>query len=759
MSDRFHRNAGRKQGSLLSSAPARPAVRKAAADRPATSLLGQAIERERAVRDHREAAAVRKALAKPLSADADPRMDKAEIDGLFDGWDDDHATASAAPRARPAETRPAVLSPDNDAGEVPPADENAWRPLIDPMALVGGLLRSRAIIAATTVLGALAGVAVALSTPKHYVSFAELLVDPRNLQIVERDLTGNGYMASEATLSLIENQVRIMRSGPVLAKVVDTLRLDSDPEFNGAGNSFGPGALLSALRGLLTSNDAPAAGAARTALTIEKLAAAVDVERSGKTFIVEISATTREPEKSALVANALVDVYLDKAASLQAENAGRATGELSGRLDDLRKAVEAAERKVETFKSENDLVDAKGVLIGDDELVRLNDQLTVARARTLELNAKASSARELDADAVISGGLPEQVASAALNQLRGQYATLAQEVAKATVRLGPRHPERQAAEAQLADARSSIERELRRVVASIQVELKRAVQYEQELSARLAQMKSRQGVVSDKLVELREIERDAAAKRAVYESYLLRARETGEQQGVNTGNISVVSRATPAIEPTGPSRTVIAVLGTVLGFLAGVGIGLARGAISALRPGGAPTGGPRRRSAPVPASRPVQAPAPVPLSATPAFVSAMADAAVPAPSATAPQAGPAVQPPYAPAGVAQMPPPQPVTPYVPSAYAPWPPAHVPQVYGYVAPPQPVLQPVFAPAWPQPVWPHPQHWQAAPPPFSPSPAPPPTDAADDEKVDGLRRGLARFRESVEDLAAARMRRRG
>ncbi|MBK8455931.1 MAG: succinoglycan biosynthesis protein exop [Phyllobacteriaceae bacterium] len=594
------------------------------------------------------------------------------------------------------------------------------------------------------------------------MAFAELLVDPRNLQIVDRDLTGNGYMATEATLSLIENQVRIMRSGPVLYKVAEKLHLDADPEFNGAGKSFGLSSLLATLRGLLSSSDGPTAGEARMALTIDKLARAIDIERAGKTFIVEISAKSRDAAKSALIANALVDTYLEKAASFQSENAGRATGELSGRLDEMRKAVEASERKVEDYKAENDLVDAKGVLIGDDELVRLNDQLTVARAKTLELNARAASARELDAEAVISGNLPEQVSNVSLSQLRSQYATLAQEVAKSAVRLGPRHPQRQAAEAQLADARASIERELRRVTASIQIEMKRAVQFEQELSSRLSQIKSRQAMVSDKLVQLREIERDSAAKRAVYESYLLRARETGEQQGVNTGNISVVSRATPSLEPTGPSRTLIAILGTILGFAAGVGIGMARGIWSSLKSGGSPSGGarpavaparnaqldpnPTRREMPISAAGlaasaepPALAPAILPAASNPPraeqpqMPASPYAAPVPAhsPSTVYPEPQPPVWPP-APWGPAFTPQPQMApSPYAalvpaPSPYAvypqpqppvwpqaPWLTPSAPQPM-FFAPQPAVMPPMMMPYAPQPVWPsHPQGQQVAP----------------------------------------------
>jgi len=68
----------------------------------------------------------------------------------------------------------------------------------------------------------------------------------------------------------------------------------------------------------------------------------------------------------------------------------------------------------------------------------------------------------------------------------------------------------------------------------------------------------RQGDVNDEMVTLRELEREAAARHSVYEAFLRRARETGEQKGVNTANMSVISTAYPPLDPTGPSRSMIA---------------------------------------------------------------------------------------------------------------------------------------------------------------------------------------------------------
>ncbi|CAH2395708.1 GumC family protein [Mesorhizobium escarrei] len=460
-------------------------------------------------------------------------------------------------------------------------EDDRWKPLIDPMQVVRGIARSKLLIVAMTILGATLGVAIALSTPKKYEATAELIVDPRDLKLTDRDLT-QSVVASDATLAIVENQVRVLTSGTVLNKVVDKLNLVNDPEFNGQG-SGGLG-MTTLIRSMLSRNDGPGAGEGRRrALAVANLAESLSVERGGKTFVISVSATTQNGEKSALIANTMTDVFLQTFGQIQSDTAGRATNELTGRLDELRKGVEVAERKVEDFRAAHDLVDAQGHLISDDEMLKLNQQLAIARARTLELNARAASARSIDVNSVLSGTLPEEINSNTMSELRSQYATLKQEADRAAIRLGPRHPELQALNAQLAGSHERIAGELRRIASSLQVDLRRAVQLEQDLASRLAQLKVRSGDVNSDLVTLRELEREAAAKRSVYEQYLLRARETGEQKDINTANINVISKAFAPLEPNGPSRAMTVLAGLLAGLASGVGLGAMRGAYASLR--------------------------------------------------------------------------------------------------------------------------------------------------------------------------------
>ncbi|WP_442579070.1 Wzz/FepE/Etk N-terminal domain-containing protein [Mesorhizobium sp. ASY16-5R] len=569
--------------SALRNAPDTPAPQYRPEPEPEEAALPPEAE------ERPEALAPSGPVDRPSDA-APPLPDPPAGEALDAGRPDEQPPAPPRPDHRQEIAEPAFerRAPERRAAYAVPAQERArdenggvWNPLIDPGTVVAGVIRSKWIIAATTIAGALLGVLIALSTPKKYESSTELVADPRDLAI-GTELTQSG-ISNEATIAVIENQVRFLTSGTVISKVVERLHLAEDPEFNGQGPATGLKGLLSPVLSLFRAKDGEDDPGRRYALAAMNLGRALSVERGGKTFVISISATTQEPEKSKEIAATMAEVFIQSYGDLQSGNARRAAGELSSKLDELRKGVEAAERKVEAFRSENDLVDAQGRLISDDELLKLNEQLSIARARKMELSARAASTRGVSADAVLTGSLPEDLSSPSMQELRAQYSALRGESDRLAVRLGPRHPQRLALEAQLSGARGLIDAELRRIVASIQTDLKRAVQLEQELNSRLAQLKARQGSLSEKMVTLRELERDATAKRAVYEAYLLRARETGEQEGLNSANINIISPAYLPLESNPPSRSTIALAGMLLGLMAGIGIGGVRGTLESLR--------------------------------------------------------------------------------------------------------------------------------------------------------------------------------
>ncbi|MCU0830259.1 MAG: GumC family protein [Rhizobiaceae bacterium] len=470
------------------------------------------------------------------------------------------------PRARPARG-------DHDA------THDAFRPLVDVRTVIAAIIDTRALIGLLGAFGLALGVMFAMGIPKFYYSTVELLVDPRDLKISERELMPSG-LPYDASLAIVENQTKIISSRRVLEATVDQLKLADDPEFNGEGlGAPSPVAMLMELIGGKDPDDA----ARRRELAVQSLIDAVSVSREQKTFIVYLTARSEVADKAALIANTMADVYLNAQQDIQTGAAQRASGELGGRLDGLRSDVEKAERAVEAYKAENELFDANGKLISDNEIELISTQLTRARERVAELRARADSARELTLDAVLSGAAPEAASSNLIAELRRGYAQKVQQRDALAQKLGSAHPRLQTAEAEVASAARGLETELRRLSQTAQIELQRAVQTEQQLASEQARFKSRQTDISERLVQLRELEREAAAQRAIYENFLLRARETGEQAGISTANTSIVSAAVPAIRAYGTSKKLVALGGLIGGLLLGTGLGVLRGIWRSIR--------------------------------------------------------------------------------------------------------------------------------------------------------------------------------
>ena len=494
-------------------------------------------------------------------------------------------------RGQPAEVSPtrARKAAEEEAFEVEHTREAALsreRPLVDIGIIVSSVLQLRHILLATTVLGALGGVVLAMATPSIYIAESKLYVDPREIRLTDSDLSKES-LATEAILALVDSQLEVLRSRTVLEKVAADLGLDRDPEFGGSATTSGNMATgIGLVTDLLTggkAQSAPAATAGVGARTLENLSEAVTVSRDPKTFIVTIEVETRDPAKSALIANRVVQTFLNEETAAQSGFFQRTTAALDSRLADLRTELDKSEHEVEKYKADNDIVGAAGELISEKELLALNDQVGRVRSRIADVQAKADVAMKIQLNDVLSGAYPEELGSVTLAELRKQYSEARAQLSALDASLGPRHPQRLAAAQSLEVARGEIGNELRRIAATTKTELDRAKRTEQDLVQQLAVQKSRQVNSSQDFVQLRELERKAAATRSIYESFLKRANETGQEEKLTSKNIRVISSAEPPLQPEGPSRKLIAIGGMVAGLMGGLGLAVLLGIYRSLR--------------------------------------------------------------------------------------------------------------------------------------------------------------------------------
>ena len=425
-------------------------------------------------------------------------------------------------------------------------------------------LRRRLLwVAGWTALALALGCLAVLAMAPRYVTTMEFVIDPRGLDVLDKELTPRPQ-TTDINTAIVETQAKVLVSDSVLRRVVEQKGLQQDPEFNGVPTSEFGRVLASVKRALTTPgrDDDPALVALAT------LRRAAVVNRLPGSFVVTLAVSTLDPKRSAEIATAIGEAFVEAQSEARRAAARRASEALSARLQELRERVNAAENEIERFRVQSQIVGANGRLVNEQQLSELSTQLVTAQLRTSELRARYEQIEQI----LRSGSLPdatmEAIQSPLIAQLRGRYAEVKGIEDDLATKLGTRHPELGAVRAQSANLRQRIGDELRRVAASARSDYERSAANRDALSARLTELAGRSNTVNGLLVRLRELEREAQASRGIYESFLNRVRETREQQEVDTGNTRIISPAVPPQRPAGlPAIVLLGVAGVVgLGF-------------------------------------------------------------------------------------------------------------------------------------------------------------------------------------------------
>ncbi|MGB6537608.1 MAG: exopolysaccharide transport family protein [Xanthobacteraceae bacterium] len=464
----------------------------------------------------------------------------------------------------PSQVKSAVL-PGNGPGAAPVAGNDLLKMLT---VLWGG----RATILAATVAALLLAALFVLFGPHSYTATTEILIDPADLRAVADDPAPSAR-ASDTALLLIDSQVRVLSSDDVLRRVVVSEGLAHDPEFVPKQSPLR--GLVNTLFAALGRQSALPADPSLTALNA--LRQHVRVTRAERTYVVDVAVTSRQAAQAPRLANAIAEAYLAEQTQVRADAARQISRSLSARLDELKASVKRAEDKVEAFRASHNIVDANGKLVNEQQLSDLNNQLAAARARTAAAKARLDEIEAAQNSNADSGAFPEAVQSQTITALRSQYAEIMRLLAQQTTSLGDRHPAVIEIRAQAERLKRMIAEEVQRIALASRAEYQSAKASENLLQRSVDALKQNALATDADMITLRELQRDVQASRAVYEAFLVRARETSEQERVDTKNIQVISRANlPSNRSWPPSNKILALGAILLGIAAGSGLVLLR---------------------------------------------------------------------------------------------------------------------------------------------------------------------------------------
>ncbi len=443
--------------------------------------------------------------------------------------------------------QPAAAAPSG-----PPAGQGGDDDIIDLGQLFATLWRGKWVIGLITTLAILAGGYYAFVTAVPlFRSTAVVMLETKQESIVDLQSVVGGLTGDT---SEVNSEVEVLRSRGLIGKVVDRLDLVTDPEFNGILRPVslvdrGKDEIKAAL-GMQKVEIAlpPEEQAKRTRdAVISELLEQITIRNIPLSLVFQITAETESPEKSTLIADTLVELYILNQLEVKFEATEQATMWLTGRVAELQVELEAAEVKASEFSTSTDLISFEALQVQEIQLKDLRERIGNADGA-----ADSAAAKEASLSAAIS---------------RQDQAILANDAQ--LNRLLPRV----AGNDQMAQA---FDTRFARVLTRTKLEATRAQQ--QLLALRNSSQEMEDQITSrgQDLITLQQLTREAEAVRLLYEYFLTRLKETSAQQGIQKADSRILSNAVVPSNAASPKKPLILAMSGILGLMTGVGLVLLR---------------------------------------------------------------------------------------------------------------------------------------------------------------------------------------
>lgn len=433
------------------------------------------------------------------------------------------------------------------------ADEYEAR-LADVVSIVRDTIRRRwkimaAIAAAVFVLGV---VAISFMTPK-YTSTAKVRLDPSRNPLATNNTAQRAELAPEA----IETEVTAIRSLDLARSIARTYGLARDPEFTKG---------LEGDMGSTESRDNLLAAAVLTHLS---------VDREKLTYVLNVQFTSIDSLKAAKLANAFADGYIERRTGNKVGTAERQSQWFQQRLDELGKQASEAEARAADFRARAGIVESSSAnsalgTIADQQVAPVATSLAGAESDAAAARANLAAARAQ----VARGGLDavsQVLGSQVIADLRRQRAEVLRGKGEVEARYGDRHPESIRVRDQLADLDRQIDAEARRIIGSLQATAAAAEARAESLRGSLNALENQRERTTRDSVNAASLEREAAAKRALYDKMSQMSLESAQAARLSIAQAEVIDRAEPQPKPTSPNKPLLYALTFLVALAAGAG--------------------------------------------------------------------------------------------------------------------------------------------------------------------------------------------
>ncbi len=436
------------------------------------------------------------------------------------------------------------------------------------------ILRRKWLILTVLALVFLSTLIFSLAATRIYEASAVIEVSQENPRVTNfQEVMGSEIQARE----FYETQVELLGSRAMIDRIIDKLDLASHPVIKKAVFGEGRTGIVRKMGHALQSKIiAWFRGRHQSAVTediatqqqiAEYLSENLTVTPSRKSMLIDVAFRSPDRQFSQLVANTLIEDYINWKMELKVEASGIARDFLMMQMDRAKINLEKAEERLNAFAKHAGIVslDARINSIYR-HLEELNSAFAMAEADMIAKEASYNQALREGHD-----NLPQVLSSNLIASLKNRYAELSASYEELKSVFHDDYPKVQTLKARMDNIADLIKSHEEGIFLSIANEYESAREVVKAMEKRIERQKERVLDLNDRATQYSIMEREVETNEAIYQSLLQRAKEIESMAGITASNIQIVNRAALPLLAVKPNIKLNLLLSVVLGLLCGMG--------------------------------------------------------------------------------------------------------------------------------------------------------------------------------------------
>lgn len=285
---------------------------------------------------------------------------------------------------------------------------------------------------------------------------------------------------------------------------------------------------------------------------------------SKESSVISIGYKGVDPVFAATMANAFAESYIHLSLKLKIDPAIKASQYLSEQTKALRDNLQQAQDRLAEYQQKHGLTSIQEAYdIETSKLRDLSSQYSLAQSQSIEANSRRNDASKNMSDS------PDVVQSPIIQNLRMNLSTAEAKLAEMGQRYSRNHPVYIASEAEVSKLKSQLSTEIDRTVVSLSNSANINSQRLGDLKFQLEKQKQKVLELNRSRSDLSILEKEVQIALNALETVNNRFSQTALEGQSNQGDISILEKAVPPLDPSNPSLLLIAPFSLVIGALLG----------------------------------------------------------------------------------------------------------------------------------------------------------------------------------------------